>query len=83
MQDLGGDAFPEPKQSATPTDAISRTAMGLGLVEGEDCRSGLRNSLLVAPMPTVSTSQIYGGVTSTTLFLLLFVTSLSYIYLLP
>ena len=62
MQDLGEDAFPEPKQSATPTEASSRTAVGLGLAEGEDRRTGQRNSLLVAPMPTTSTSQIHGGV---------------------
>ena len=36
MQDLGEDFFSEPKQSATPTDASSQTAVGLGLVEGED-----------------------------------------------
>ena len=36
MQELGEDVFSEPKQSATPTDASSRTAVGLGLVEGED-----------------------------------------------
>ena len=56
VHDLGEDVYSEPKQSVTPADACSR------LVEGEYRRTGQRNSLLVTPLPTASTSQILGGV---------------------
>ena len=36
-------------------------AMGLGQPEREVMEHGVRNSLLVAPMPTASTSQILGN----------------------
>ena len=35
--------------------------LGLGKLEGKNAQHGLRNSLLVAPMPTASTAQILGN----------------------
>merc|ERR1719336_259892 len=56
QQDLWNEFATDQKEQSTDSDAFDWSALRARIAE-----HGVRNSLLVAPMPTASTSQILGN----------------------